>query len=356
MEGAEMGLNEAGVAIGNEAVFSRFRAVRDGVLGMDLVRAVLASCKDARLAVDFLCDATEAMDQGGRGSYHGGPSYSNSYIISDFGSAYVVETAGRRWAWREIEGFASISNAYSIEEDYKRLDSRTRKEIAPVNPRAACSDEADAGRKGHKESWRRSVEEKWPWAILKGDSRRRYLLSSLESKQGRIDRFSFLAMLRSHAGYNPARPLMRRMEGVCLHGGGLVDHATTASLAVEYVGAGATLGIQALAWYTGCSYPCLSLYKPILLGENGFVPLWAAYDHRTGSAQAFEYWIAHRSWARGRGRLALSQDNAFVARRDAIQARIGDAAELGLGGHIETARQDVSAAMDEWQGFLDSLG
>ncbi|HUX36362.1 MAG TPA: hypothetical protein VMV44_00550, partial [Rectinemataceae bacterium] len=41
MGGGEMGLNERGVAVGNEAVFSRFKARKDGILGMDLLRAAL---------------------------------------------------------------------------------------------------------------------------------------------------------------------------------------------------------------------------------------------------------------------------------------------------------------------------
>ena len=45
MPGAEMGVNAAGVAIGNEAVFSRFKPARDGVLGMDFLRAALADRK-----------------------------------------------------------------------------------------------------------------------------------------------------------------------------------------------------------------------------------------------------------------------------------------------------------------------
>jgi hypothetical protein len=43
MDGGKMSVNEKGVAIGNEAVFSRFKAKKKGVLGMDIIRATLAA-------------------------------------------------------------------------------------------------------------------------------------------------------------------------------------------------------------------------------------------------------------------------------------------------------------------------
>jgi len=48
-----MGINARGVVIGNEAVFSRWKAARDGVLGMDILRLALEEAATAREAVDF---------------------------------------------------------------------------------------------------------------------------------------------------------------------------------------------------------------------------------------------------------------------------------------------------------------
>ena len=70
MEGGEAGLNEKGVAIGNEAVFPKLRTRADGVLGMDLLRAALAGCGTAREAVDFITCFTERNDQGGNIRIH----------------------------------------------------------------------------------------------------------------------------------------------------------------------------------------------------------------------------------------------------------------------------------------------
>ncbi|HOX18970.1 MAG TPA: hypothetical protein PKW82_10975, partial [Spirochaetales bacterium] len=161
MAGGEMGLNAAGVAIGNEAVFAKEAADKDGPLGMDILRAALSASASAAEARDFLCAFIEAHGQGGNGAYRGSLVYSNSFIVADGAEAYVVETAGRRWAWRAAEGVATISNAYSIEDDFKRLDALTRKQIAPVNERMACVDEEEAGRVGAKGSWRAWVESRF---------------------------------------------------------------------------------------------------------------------------------------------------------------------------------------------------
>ena len=71
MEGAEMGINEKGVAIGNEAVFSKFPAATDGVLGMDFLKAALMAAGSAAEARDALIALTEGHEQGGNGALKG---------------------------------------------------------------------------------------------------------------------------------------------------------------------------------------------------------------------------------------------------------------------------------------------
>jgi len=359
MAGGEMGINERGVAIGNEAVFSRFKAAKDGVLGMAILRAALASAACARDAVLAICGYTEAEGQGGNGAYKGSLCYCNSYLVSDEREAYVVETAGRRWAWKQVEGIAAISNAYSIERDYKRLDAATRKEIAPVNPRAACSDEADPGRHGEMESWRDHVEDRLRLRFTKGDERRASNEAALGAARGSVGFGTVLSALRSHGRFDPARPRGRHMTSVCMHQGGLLNNATTASLAVEYRPA-ADGAAHAVIWFTGTSYPCLSIYKPILLHGGELVPLWSDYDYAEGSEASYARWEAQRAWiARSRAG-GLGQDPEFKARRDAIQARLVAAAEAALAGpasapgalSIEAARKAVNEAVREWEGSL----
>jgi secernin len=321
----------------------------DGVLGMDLLRAALASSATALEAVDFICGFTEENGQGGNGAYKGKLIYSNSYIVSDREEAFVVETAGRRWAWRRIEDLAAISNAYSIEEDYKRLDARTRKEIAPVNERAACSDEADPGRKGRKESWRAHVERRIYLRFTKGDLRRATVLSRLEAARGRAGFSSILAVLREHGGFNPLWG-SRHMEGICMHAGGLLNNATTASMLVAYP---ARPQDPLLVWFSGTSYPCRSLYKPVLLDDGAFKPLWTEYDYAEDSSASYEYWNRQRAWIRETRSGARIPDAAFVARRDAAQGSIAEAAAaVAAGGNPVPEKARINAAVREWQTAL----
>ncbi|HSV56374.1 MAG TPA: hypothetical protein VLH39_04615, partial [Magnetospirillaceae bacterium] len=173
MLGGEIGLNEKGVAIGNEAVFSRWPVRKDGVLGMDFLLTALRSASSGEEAVCILAELTERFDQGGNGAYRGRLFYHNSYLVAGFDGAWILETAGKRWAWRKAEVPAAISNSYSIRLDYKRLDDETRKAIAPVNEKMACYDEADAGRIGQKEAWKPYVESRLHAFLTQGDSRRR---------------------------------------------------------------------------------------------------------------------------------------------------------------------------------------
>jgi len=366
MDGGEMGVNERAVAIGNEAVFSRFKAAPDGVLGMDILRAALSSCESAKAAVDAICAFTEARDQGGNGAYRGKLVYHNSYIVSDPREAYVLETAGRRWAWRPIESVAAISNAYSIEDDYKRLDAATRKEIAPVNERSACSDEADPGRIGHKESWRAHVEDRLRLRFTRGDERRAAVESALRAARGAVGLETVLGVLRSHGPFDPARPPRNHMASVCMHAGGFLSNASTASMALAYLPAEeeatggtaeapSTAGAQAVLWFTGTSYPCLSLYKPLLLRGGDFLPLWTGYDYAEGSGAAYDYWERQRAWIKEARAGASGLDPVFAKRRDEAQARLAAvAAKAAGGGSLEEARREVDGIVAEWEEGLEA--
>lgn len=277
MAGAEMGLNAAGVAIGNEAVFSRFKPDPAAPLGMDYVRAALASSDSAERALERLVELTERYGQGGVGSYKGRLVYSNSYLVVGPDGAYVLETAARRWAWRRAEEPVALSNAYALTDDYKRLDTETRKAIAPVNERMACLDEADAGRLGEKGSWKAYVEDRFLSRFTAGDARRRALAGLLPVAAEAGTRAAALALLRAHAAVDPERP--RRPRNICDHDGDIMGNPTTASMLIEY-GAGRTV-----LWFTGASYACANLFKPVLLEGGRFIPLWTDYDYgEPGSA------------------------------------------------------------------------
>ena len=116
MWGAEMGTNEHGVVIGNEAVFTTAEPGDKALLGMDLLRLALERAATAEAAVSVMVDLLERHGQGGPCSYERTRfTYDNSFLVADPRGAYVLETAGSRWATEVVTGPGrSISNGLTI--------------------------------------------------------------------------------------------------------------------------------------------------------------------------------------------------------------------------------------------------
>ena len=299
MRGAEIGINARGVVIGNEAVFPRRKPARDGVLGMDILRLALEESATAVEAVDFIANFVETRAQGGNGAYKGKLFYDNSYLVADFTDAWIIETAGHRWAARRLTAPASISNCYSIGTDFDRSD--------PVTA---------AGKKDGY-SFRSQVESRLYRFITKGDFRRACSLSAVgaagaaASAAPEVTTESAMAALRSHG------PRVKGAKSVCMHGGLLVTSATTASMVVELHPAER----RAMIWFTASPMPCVSVFRPAVLENGSFCPLWEDYDYTEGSAAAEEYWKQRRSATRELERTSLT-DASLAARRDAAQHQL----------------------------------
>lgn len=349
MSGAEMGVNGAGVAIGNEAVFSRFKPAADGVLGMEFLRAALMSASSAEEALACLVDLTERYDQGGNGAFKGRLVYNNTYLISGPDGAYVLETAGKRWAWKQAVEPTAISNSYSLTDDYKRVDAATRKAIAVVNERMACLDEADAGRISDKGSWKDYVSEKFYSRFSAGDTRRRAVAALLGPAAEAGSRSAAIAVLRAHAVSDPQQP--GRPRNVCSHDGDIMGNPTTASMLVEYPVAAPGGQDRMVLWFTGASYACSNLYKPVLLSGGEFVPLWTDYDYAEGATGGEAYWRARREATR-RVRRAPRVADARSAELVVAQQRIFDVVDALPARASPSALQDaarlINAAVADW--------
>lgn len=139
--GHEVGLNERGVAIGNEALFTRDVAdsvaatrrgqhIPPGVLGMELVRLGLERGQTAAQAVEVMTELVSEYGQWGSGVPCSPPAegaYDNSYLVADPHEAWVLETSGRRWVTRRVaEGSWSVSNQPTIRTEWDHASADLR--------------------------------------------------------------------------------------------------------------------------------------------------------------------------------------------------------------------------------------
>ncbi len=227
MWGAEMGANEHGLVIGNEAVFTRQPLADTGLTGMDLVRLALERTATAQEAVGLIASfLTEPGQGGGCGHEDRSFSYHNSFLIADPAGAHVLETAGKEWASERVEGARSISNGLTIEPFASQHRDWIRTKAARAADRRACT-EASAAR-----------------AQEPGD---------------------LMALLRDHEEHGIG-PVYHRLNGAlgapCVHAGGqVVNSQTTSSWVAELTREGAR------HWVTGTAAPCTSLFKPVRVDD-----------------------------------------------------------------------------------------
>ncbi len=126
--GFEMGYNEKGVVIGNEAEGSRSEPEKeDGILGMDLLRLALERAATAREAISVITGLLEKYGQKANANPLMAKTYENSFIISDKDECWVLETAGRQWAAKQIKTVQGISNCYSIRQEMDMVSANAEK-------------------------------------------------------------------------------------------------------------------------------------------------------------------------------------------------------------------------------------
>jgi len=245
MWGGEMGLNERGVAIGNEAVFSRWIKKQDRnkkLLGMDLLRLALHNAATAREAVDILSRLIEGEGQGGNGAYKGSLYYDNSFLIADQRQAFILETADHHWAVKSVTTDA-ISNSYSIKDDFEASDQLTSQ--------AAFCPNGGGGVQGSRFSFALHNESKLHRIAARGRVRRARARQLLDAQDFSLS--SAFSLLRDHGG--SSRP-HRGMKNLCMHSGRFIKSQTTASMVIEYGESGP------VAWLTGAPHPCVALFQP----------------------------------------------------------------------------------------------
>ena len=286
--GAEHGINEHGVAIGNEMV----NTVDDpdvappALLGMDLVRLGLERATTAEDALDVMTKLLERHGQGGVGDAVNNIAYWSSFLIADRTSAWVLETSGRSWAARPVEGGGAISNRLTLRRDWTRSspDVVPGTDLDDWRDRATPTGFAD-GRLAASRAFVQRTLDTPAWGGRSGAAR------------------AAVAHLRDHgtgpwgapgsSGPVVAAPTAVGADGtgvtVCMH---IRDFEATTSSMVAELRLGAVHGAPGRAW-VALGNPCASLFVPIV------VPSPSARRGSVPDALAHEVW-ARRFAALGR--------------------------------------------------------
>src|SRR5580704_15990655 len=114
--GAEHGVNEFGVAIGNERVSTVHQAARarPALIGMDLVRLGLERARSAEEALAILIDLLTTHGQGGIADAAHHEAYDSSFLIADPHAAFVLDTSGTHYAAAPFSRGTAISNRLAV--------------------------------------------------------------------------------------------------------------------------------------------------------------------------------------------------------------------------------------------------
>ena len=261
MWGAEMGANEHGLAIGNEAVFTVVRIPRknSGLTGMDMLRIALERCRTADEALGVITNLIETYGQDACGGYQDkGFFYFNSFAIADPKRAFILETIDRHWAALEVKSFRSISNGLTLEGEFDRASKGLMDFAAKFGKHKV----------GRPFSLRRDFSD-FLFTRFSGSRARQTATTQLGAACiGSLDPRSAMRILRSHGlgvdedSFDTADA---NNASVCMHAAGPITRSqTTGSLVADLRPDG-----QSTFWFTGTSAPCLSVFKPVFLpGEN----------------------------------------------------------------------------------------
>ncbi|HMQ07387.1 MAG TPA: carcinine hydrolase/isopenicillin-N N-acyltransferase family protein [Saprospiraceae bacterium] len=284
--GAEMGCNEKGVAIGNEAVFSNFNKAKTntGLSGMDMVRLALERANNAEKAVDLIFEWVAEYGQDVCGGFQDKNFfYDNSFLIIDPQTAWKVETAGKFAAAIQIQSWDSISNGYTIEYDFDRVNRVFEKWIKSEKPKSGFS-------------FKKNFSDSIMSHFTRQHTRRACSLNYLETAAPEVALKDLAMIMSSHEegfSYSGGTP-----RSLCMHASGIFcPHQTTGSMIIEWRGEKTPL-----VWATGSSHPCLSEYKPIAFGGTGS-------RFTENENDGLMYWVLHEYGYRS---MILENDESWL--------------------------------------------
>ncbi|KAG8446872.1 hypothetical protein GDO86_014360 [Hymenochirus boettgeri] len=242
--GAEMGANEKGVCIGNEAVWTK-EPVSDSeaLLGMDLVRLALERSPSAQQAVQVITELLEHYGQGGSCMEDAESlKYHNTFMLCDRSEAYVLETAGCYWvAERIVEGARNLSNQLSIATHVWREHPQLR------------SHALEQGWWDGREEFNFSVVyslEKQPIRMEAAKARYRAGKELIHKQEGKMDVQSMMNILRD------------KNSGICMDSGGFRSTSSMVSVLP------CSHHLPCIHLLTVTPDPSRSIYKPFVFSPH----------------------------------------------------------------------------------------
>ncbi len=290
--GYEHGMNEYGVAIGNEAVWSKEPYQwGDGLLGMDLVRLGLERGKTAHEAMRVIAALLEKYGQSGDAEHAGEwgkANYHNSFLIADPTEAWVLETAGRYWVAKRITtGVYSISNIYSIERDWDEAHPKLVQHAIDMGWAKSAEDFNFA--RDYGDYWGKASRNPGNMQI-----RRNATLGCLRTDFGQVSPRTMMKIGRYHLEGTATEPRWGAAETFwptpCLHDSPANGYHTAASM-IAHLRADGPKPLRQVYW-ASFSNPCTNVFKPFYLGGPD-VP--AAYAAGTSAySEDAPWWMANR--------------------------------------------------------------
>ncbi|NWF65332.1 MAG: C69 family dipeptidase [Chloroflexi bacterium] len=349
MWGAEMGINEHGLVIGNEAIYSKIPAnKKPALLGMDLLRAALERAVTPREAIQVMAELLEQFGQGGNCASHGETMYyHNSFLIANAEEAWVFETVDKQWAARQVKDTCTISNCLTITNQYDLASNHLVEE---------------AVRKGVSKSktgfqFSRDYSDWLYTTFAQGRARQAATSRLLQEQQGRIGIETMLAALRHHnhnENFDPQNNILTEIN-VCAHAGlGPVRSTQSTASMIVYLDSR-----NPLIFATSTSAPCTSIFKPFWINaaaslDFGPVP--------TASADSHSLFWSHERLHRATLLNYRERIQTYAADRDALEKKfIAGALNLHnapIKEKLEFSRQclrEAQAAELEWLKRVESV-
>ncbi|MHA1519379.1 MAG: C69 family dipeptidase [Promethearchaeota archaeon] len=337
MFGAEMGVNEHGVMIGNEAVFTRIKPETTGLTGMDLIRLALERSQTAREAKDTIIQLLETHGQGGNCGYRHKLTYMNGFILADAKEAFVLETVVKEWAWKQIQGVWSISNRISLEKDY---EARSENLIEMAIQKGWCKSEIDF-------NFSKCYSDKIITWGARAYGRQCDNRNQLEAKKGSLTLQDFMAFLRTHttssSNWYPTDGL--RMT-VCAHATNILTRGSNSVSSMVAEG----IPNNPAIFTTGASNPCISPYFPIAVAPTGLPT-----SYQPGGEEYSEnnfWWKAERLHRDVMIKFDKLHDPLSQEVRKLEQSLYGDGIFV-KNSKIEYSKDDINRYFREIEAFID---